>query len=133
MDRSTQFDDDALPPGDVLESARAPDPADPTFCRQLQRIEEYRSEALDYTNNLHAAIGAANAGLLEVELHVATALRRALAAEAQTTETIAAHAPTIELQVRLLKQIPQLCNLEASLKKASEPAGEVPALPIRPK
>ena len=71
-----------------------------------------------------------NADLMEVGLHVGVAVRQFLTTEPATIDGIEASSASIDLMIRLSKQITQLSNLEMRLNKSS---GEVGTMPIRPR
>ena len=71
-----------------------------------------------------------NSDLLEIELYISEALRRVLATGSMTTDEIETQSHSIDLMIRLAKQITQIANLEMRSRKAK---GEEEGCPIRPK
>ena len=133
MDESIQLDEAVA--GSVSEGApdttqTLPEMADDTFQKRLERIQDQRTEAQHHPDSRCAGVAGLNADLMEIGLHVGGAVRRFLTAEPATIEGIEVSSGSIDLMIRLSKQITQICQLEMRLNKSS---GEVGTSPIRPR
>ncbi|HEX3655954.1 MAG TPA: hypothetical protein VHV55_09115 [Pirellulales bacterium] len=102
-------------------------PAEPGDCAvddRLRRIHDLRLEALDHPHPLAACLGGVNSDLMEMELYVRNALRRAIVAGDRTIDDVEQHSKSFDLLIRLAKQISVVSQLE--LRSAKRESGALP-------
>lgn len=108
-----------------------PRPTAPRRGRRLERIAEYRREALDQPDALRANLGVINADLMKIVGQLLRATDRALLGSARPEEDFRRLLPTIEVCLRLTRQVDRLAQLDGRLRCSSSP-GRTPGSPAGP-
>jgi len=80
--------------------------------RRLDRVTAYGNASLGKRNPLLATLGSVNSGLMRVNLYVEEALVQTLATGPLTIEQIQKVQPSVDLLLRLTRQIDRLAQLE---------------------
>src|SRR5262245_19224027 len=83
--------------------------------QRLQRIQDYRRQALDRPDPLMATLGAANSDLLLLQYRFTQVLNRVLARSARSLEEFEDVAPEVQLCLQLSRQIDRFVQLEQRL------------------
>jgi hypothetical protein len=84
--------------------------------RRLDRVTAYGNASLSKRNHSLATLGSINSGLMRVNLYVEEALVQALATGPLTIEQVHKVQPSIDLLLRVTRQIDRLSQLEIKSK-----------------
>lgn len=98
-------------PGEAAEERPAPREFTSRLADRLRCIDAHRTDGHDNPSRT-AALRAVSADLMEIEVHVTEAIRGAVVITPMTCETIEEYSPSIDLVLRLAKQISQVSQLE---------------------
>ncbi len=97
---------------------------DPTELREARRrrLDEYRKFALKEKNLLCANLAMANADLMETCLHLGEAINGRLSRNPGSLEQIQKVAPTIEMYLRVARQVDRLAQLDVQAPQTRKKA-----------
>jgi hypothetical protein len=101
-----------------------PTSVDPAYEDRRRRILDHRAEAQREANTLTACLAGVNSDLFDFQLGVGEALRQVLASGERSLAQIERHSRSIELMLKLSKQIAQFSQLELQARKKMPASGE---------
>jgi len=110
-DVHTQREHNGFQPAEAAEERPAPSEFTSRLADRLKRIDAHRTDGHGNPSRT-AALRAISADLMEIEVHVAEAIRDAVVLTPMTCEAIEEYSPSIDLVLRLAKQISQVSQLE---------------------
>jgi hypothetical protein len=96
--------------------AAAESPRRPDIQRRLERVSAYGAAALSKRNALLANVGAINSGLMTVNLYLEQSLVQALATGPPSDERLEKLRPSIDMYLRVTRQIDRFAQLEIKSK-----------------
>lgn len=86
---------------------------------RLQRVADYQSGAAARPDPLEANLGLINGGLMRIGLAIDEAVTRALAKTPITIEQLDRMRPTIEMYLRITRQVDRFAQLELKCRVAT--------------
>ena len=88
----------------------------PELQRRLDRVAAYATASLAKRNSLLAALGSANSGLMTLNLYLEESLVQALATGPTSVEQLEKLQPSIDMYLRVTRQIDRFAQLEIKSK-----------------
>ena len=104
---------------------------DTQFKRRLERIDQYQTDALARPNSLAATVGSGDSGLMGVTLRLEQGIIQRLDGAPDAVEAAKRMEPTMNMFLRLTRQIDRNANLEQQL--TSQKAAATGGAPNRPR
>ncbi len=98
--------------GKTIADTLAMERPDVRLVDRLRQIHEHRAGPHDNPNTLTAVLRNVDTDLMEIEAYVAKAIRDAVTVTPMTAENINEYSASIDLVIRLAKQIAQMTQLE---------------------
>jgi hypothetical protein len=102
----------------------SPPTANSVLAARRHRISELREQTQTHSNSLVACLGAVNSDLFEIEANLSERLRAAFQADAFSPEEVNQDTRSIDLLLRLAKQITLLTKVERQCRKDADEAEE---------
>lgn len=106
------------------DSAQGGDYAGSSILARLRLVELHRQNSLAELNSTRAILGTISADLAVAEAHLAEALRERLAGCPANIDEVAKYSDSIDLILRLAKQLAQLTQVDHKIAKREEQAAE---------
>jgi hypothetical protein len=113
------------------DPVKAETEGDTQFKRRLERVDQYQNEALMRPDPLAATLGSTNSGVMEIALRLERGIIKRLDAAPDAVEAAKRIEPTLNMFLRLTRQIDRNASLERQL--TNQRAASTGGVPNRPR